>query len=558
MGISRHVCRAVTLIICLPLVVISSLLAVAAIRALLIEDIDYQFAEFKTSGLDDIPESYLESFPEVFGASLRIPTVSTAPGDYDKEQILVFHQFLRDSFPDVFNSSFVKAEVINSYSLLLTIRGTDESLQPYMLAAHLDVVPVDESKWSQAPFGGQVLPDPETGEMFVWGRGAIDNKINLMSIMMALQYLITTGFQPRRTFYASFGHDEEVNGYDGAGHIGRILEERGVVLDFLLDEGLPMTLGVVKGLDVPVAAIGVTEKGWMSVTLETEGEGGHSSAPPIEQVAPRLGRAMHNLEQYPQPSMFGTGPESEMFSYLASSASWPYKMFYANLWLFKPLLELIMSRQRNTNAFVRTTTAVTMVRVGVKENVVPSSGYVMVNHRVHPGQSLHDVLQHDISVIDDPKVKVKVLRQREAHPVSPYGPKVPGWRLIVSATKHIYPTSVAAPGILIANTDTRYYLNITSNIYRFYPVLLTEDEIGRIHGTNERLSVANAKNAVRFYHRVMVTADRDPATVVDQDHSPAVDSDNSTDTSIDSLAGIAIDNSTEISTRNSTLDEFDV
>ncbi|XP_066960617.1 N-fatty-acyl-amino acid synthase/hydrolase PM20D1-like isoform X2 [Macrobrachium rosenbergii] len=509
MGISRHVCRAVTLIICLPLVVISSLLAVAAIRALLIEDIDYQFAEFKTSGLDDIPESYLESFPEVFGASLRIPTVSTAPGDYDKEQILVFHQFLRDSFPDVFNSSFVKAEVINSYSLLLTIRGTDESLQPYMLAAHLDVVPVDESKWSQAPFGGQVLPDPETGEMFVWGRGAIDNKINLMSIMMALQYLITTGFQPRRTFYASFGHDEEVNGYDGAGHIGRILEERGVVLDFLLDEGLPMTLGVVKGLDVPVAAIGVTEKGWMSVTLETEGEGGHSSAPPIEQVAPRLGRAMHNLEQYPQPSMFGTGPESEMFSYLASSASWPYKMFYANLWLFKPLLELIMSRQRNTNAFVRTTTAVTMVRVGVKENVVPSSGYVMVNHRVHPGQSLHDVLQHDISVIDDPKVKVKVLRQREAHPVSPYGPKVPGWRLIVSATKHIYPTSVAAPGLLMANTDTVHYLNLTSCIYRFSPHAVTQDLGQTIHGIDERVSVTSLRNAAKWYHRFISTADMD-------------------------------------------------
>ncbi|XP_068222465.1 N-fatty-acyl-amino acid synthase/hydrolase PM20D1-like isoform X2 [Palaemon carinicauda] len=509
MGISRHVCRAVTLIICLPLLVVGVLLAAAAVRALIIEDIDYQFEGFQSKEIEEIPESYLEDLPEVFGASLRIPTVSTAPGDYDTEQILVFHQFLRDSFPDVFNSSFIQAEVINSYSLLLTIKGTDESVQPYMLAAHLDVVPVDESKWTQAPFGGEVLPDPETGEMFVWGRGAIDNKINLISIMMALQYLVTTGFQPKRTFYAAFGHDEEVNGFDGAGHIGKILEERGVTLDFLLDEGLPLTKGVVKGLDVPVAAIGVTEKGWMSVLLETEGEGGHSSMPPMEQVAPRLGKAIYNLEQYPQPSMFGTGPEAEMFDYLASSASWPYKMLYANVWLFKPLLEMVMSQVRNTNAFVRTTTAVTMVKVGVKENVVPTSGSALVNHRVHPGQSLDDVLRHDINVINDPKVKVKVQRQREAHPVSPYGPKVPGWRLIVSATKHLYPTSVAAPGMLIGNTDTEHYLNLTSCIYRFAPHVLTPDLLNTFHGADERVSVTSLRIAVRWYHRLMATADTD-------------------------------------------------
>ncbi|KAK7070834.1 hypothetical protein SK128_020072 [Halocaridina rubra] len=511
----RRVCQVICIVFTLILLAIGGILLAATIRALMLEDTDYQYSAYEGGLIDDIPASYLETLPQIFADALKIPTVSKEPGDYDREQLLKFHQFLRDNFPNVFNSSFIKVEVINTYSLLFTIMGSDENVQPYLLASHMDVVPVDENKWSNPPFSGRIMHDPDIGELYIWGRGAIDDKSGVMGIMMALEYLVISGFQPKRKFYVAFGHDEEVNGYDGAYHISKTLLARNVTLDFLLDEGMPILEGVIKGMDVPVAVIGVTEKGWMRVKVEVEGEGGHSSIPPKDQVVTRLSKAIYNLGRYPQPSMFGTGPESDLFNYLAPKASWPYKLVFANLWLFRPLLEMVMSASRETNAFLRTTTAATIVRAGVKENVVPTSGYAIVNHRVHPAQSLEDVLQHDIDIIGDAKVKVSVDQQRAAHPVSPYGPKVPGWRLIASTLQHFFPKVVAAPGMLVANTDTIHYLNLTSCVYRFMPIFLDNTLIYTIHTHNERLPVSAVINEVRYYHRLILSADVDVPPIED-------------------------------------------
>ena len=515
--------RLIILLLSLPVIIFSILFLTATIRALTFKDInniDYELKDNNNSVIINLSQLYLEdNLPRVFSGALKIPTISS-----DTNEILAFHQFLRDSFPNIFNSSFITVDIVNNYSILLTVKGDDEEekennnniQKPYLLVAHFDVVPVDRTEWLREPFGGEIIfGDPETGEKedFIWGRGAIDNKINVIGIMMSLEHLATNGFHPERTFYVALGHDEEVSGYDGAGRISRLLRERGVVtLDFILDEGLPLTRGVFEGIDddVPVATIGVTEKGWMRVILRVEGgEGGHSSMPPSDQVAARLGRALNNLEQYPQPSMFGEGTEAEMFDYVASASSWPYKLIYANVWLFKPILEKVLASSRETNAIIRTTTAATVVRVGDKENVVPASGYAIINHRVHPAQSLADVLKHDIYAIGDPKVEVTLEKGYEAHPISPYGPEVPAWRLITSIVKHIYPTAVSAPGVLIANTDTRHFLNMTKFIYRFNPMVLTKKDISGIHGANERLSLTNAKKVVWFYHRLIQIANQD-------------------------------------------------
>ncbi|XP_042207550.1 N-fatty-acyl-amino acid synthase/hydrolase PM20D1-like [Homarus americanus] len=425
---------------------------------------------------------------------------------YDTHQLLRFHEFLRESFPHVFNCSYIETEVINTYSLLFTVTGSTPELQPYLLMGHMDVVPADPTQWTHDPWAGLILPDTVTGEDYIWGRGAIDNKIGVMGIIMALNYLAKTDFQPTRSFYVAFGHDEEVRGADGAGHISQVLQERGVTLDFLLDEGTPVISGLMPGFTVPTALISVTEKGYMTLQLQVEGEGGHSSMPPQDPAVSRLVAALNNLALNPQPSLFGKGPEGDTFTYLATKASWPYKLFYSNLWLFTPLLEMVMSRSRESNALLRTTTSITIVRAGVKENVVPSSASAIINHRVHPAQSVEDVIQHDLAAINDPTVKLTVKQQMAAYPVSPYGPDVPGWRLLTSAIHHHFPGAVVAPAVMMANTDSLHYLNLTSCIYRHYPIHLTKKDIPGIHGSDERLSVTNLRQATRIYHRVMVWA----------------------------------------------------
>lgn len=505
----RRVCVVVGMAVGIILGLATLLIMVAVIRAATLEDIDYQELGVDTGVTEELPTWYLDTLPQLMARALSIPTVSTDVGQYDTEQLLRFHQFLRESFPEVFNTTFIRVEVINTYSLLFTIMGKSQELQPYMLMGHMDVVPVEADKWMQDPWGGHILPDPLTGHSYIWGRGAIDNKLGVMGIIMALQYLAKTDFQPTRSFYVAFGHDEEVHGADGAGHIAKVLEARGVKLDFLLDEGLPVLDKVLTGMDVPIAMIGVTEKGYLTLNMEVEGEGGHSSIPPRNSVIARLAAAVSKLETYQQPAMFGQGPEADFFAYIAPKASWPHKLVYANLWLFKPLVQAVMAGRRDTNALVRTTTAVTIVRAGTKENVVPTSASAVVNHRIHSSHNLEDVLDYDRYIIDDPTVKLNVKDGMRPLPVSPYGAEVDGWRLITAAIHHHFPSTVTAPGIMVGNTDTRYYLNMTSCIYRFEPLMLTLSDLVTIHGHNERIKVSTMGKAASFYYHLILAANNE-------------------------------------------------
>lgn len=373
----------------------------------------------------------------------------------------------------------------------------------------MDVVPADASKWSQDPFGGEIIPDPVTGQEVIWGRGAIDVKFGVMGILMSLEHLTKTDWRPTRTFYVGFGHDEEVGGGDGARNIAALLKERGVSLEFLMDEGMVVLDDIMPGMDVPIACIGVSEKGYMTLRVEASGLGGHSSMPPLaEQSAVwRLTKALYKLQQNPQPTQFGSGPEEDMLAYIAPKSSWPYKFVYGNTWLFKSIIKAVMSKSRETNAIISTTTAVTIVEAGVKENVIASSASAIINHRVHPGQTLEEVLEHDKAVIDDPQIKLTVLSQNEAAPISPYGPEAAGYRLIAANVAKFFPNAVTTPSLLVANTDCKHYLNFTRNIYRFMPVLLNKKDMSRIHGIDEQMSVDGFISAVQFYHGLISLAE---------------------------------------------------
>lgn len=159
-----------------------------------------------------------------------------------------------------------------------------------------------------------------------------------MAILEVFEFLLARDWKPARSIYAGFGHDEEVGGKEGAGAISAALQARGVSLSFLVDEGMPIVDGMIPGIQQPVALIGTSEKGWATVELTVEREGGHASMPPSEvrglppprqrhreRVCPThslahmppplqsaigiLSNAIARLEANPMPSRFGTGPE---------------------------------------------------------------------------------------------------------------------------------------------------------------------------------------------------------------------------------------------------------
>src|SRR4030095_11064622 len=205
----------------------------------------------------------------------------------------------------------------------------------------------------------------------------MDDKASVLGILEAVEYLLASGFEPSRTIYLAFGHDEESGGNDGAAKIAGLLQSRGVELEYVLDEGLNIFNGIIAGVSAPVALIGIAEKGYLSVQLTAESLGGHSSAPPAQTPITVLSRALQRLEVRPFPTRLSQ-PTREMFEFLGPEMSWTKRLALANLWLFDPLVRKQLASSPLTNAAIRTTLAPTIINSGVQENILPTKAEAVI------------------------------------------------------------------------------------------------------------------------------------------------------------------------------------
>uniref|UniRef100_A0A667ZJW9 Peptidase M20 domain containing 1, tandem duplicate 1 n=1 Tax=Myripristis murdjan TaxID=586833 RepID=A0A667ZJW9_9TELE len=416
--------------------------------------------------------------------AIRIPTVSSTNTDINTTALLEFHKLLRKAFPTVFSSSLVHHEVVADYSHLFWVPGTQPALAPYMLLAHIDVVPASESDgWEAPPFSAKEI------DGFIYGRGTIDDKQSVMGILQALEYLLAKGYAPRRGFYIGLGHDEEVSGFQGAMNIVRVLKQRGVRLAFVLDEGLAVLDGIISGLEGPAALIGISEKGQATLKLSVLMTPGHSSMPPRES----------SIEE--------KFVSFEAFLALCTLFKLPLKFIMSNLWLFSPLLGRVMERRPDTNAFVRTTTAVTMFNSGVKVNVIPPLAEAYVNLRIHSAQSLQEVLDLVQSTIGDQRVKIELVDGFDPLPISSYDEKSFGFQIIKKTVLDLFPEVTVAPGITVGNTDSRHFKELTNATYRFAPTWFKPGDPQRFHGINERISKKNYEELVVFYFHLIQNCD---------------------------------------------------
>jgi carboxypeptidase PM20D1 len=409
------------------------------------------------------------------------------------------HAYIEQQFPLI--HSTLKREIVGGYSLLYTWEGSDRNAKGIMLMAHQDVVPIAEGtqkNWSVDPFAGTIK------DGYVWGRGSWDDKGNLFSMLEAVESLLAQGFKPRRSIYIVSGHDEEGGGERGAKKIAELLASRKVRLDFVMDEGTLITEGLMKGLDKPVALIGVAEKGIMTLSLHTHDEPGHSSMPPRETAIGMLSEALSRLERNPMPAGID-GVAAEMFDTLAPEMTGASRFLLSNLWLFKPLVKRELEKSKGSNAFTRTTTALTVFHSGNKVNVVPAQAEAFVNFRMLPGDTQEEVIRHTHEAIANPAVKVERFGfAAEASPISTTGSAA--YRLMNTTIREIFPDTVVAPGLMVAATDSRHMQPIADHVYRFSPVRVKEADLSRFHGTDERISIENYTQMIAFYHRLVTSA----------------------------------------------------
>lgn len=439
-----------------------------------------------------------KSVAERLSLAVQFKTIAVPEQEkIDGNPFLGLHRMFQTLYPQV--HAKLTREVINDYSLLYTWEGKNPDLKPIMLIAHLDVVPADEgedSGWIYPPFSGEIVDGS------VWGRGTLDDKNSVIGILEAVEYLLKEGYQPERTVYLGFGHDEEIGGLHGATAIAELLEERGVQLGCLIDEGGSVLESFLPGVETPAAMIGISEKGFVSLKLSVEIDGGHSSMPAQETAIGILSLAIVKLEANPLPARLEI--VEFMMSYLGSTLPFFKRMLFANTWLFGGVLKNEMIKSNIMNASIRTTTAPTIFNSGYKDNILPAKAEAVVNFRILPGDDLRSVYEMVMERIDDDRVKVtpysgETLTDAGWDPSNVADVDSVHYLLLERLVREAFPSALAAPYLVLGGTDARRYGNVTRNAFRFAPVLMSQSDLQSVHGINEKLSFEECSRMVSFY-----------------------------------------------------------
>ena len=423
---------------------------------------------------------------------IRCKTVSYRDERFtEKEEFEKFHKLLAELYPNVHKACEV--ERIDPSGVLYTLKGRS-SAAPVVLMSHYDVVPALDAAWEKPAFEGII----EDG--VIWGRGVLDTKSTLCGVMEAAEMLLADGFVPENDMYFAFSGDEEITG-DTAPAMVEELKMRGIKPAMVFDEGGAVVEGVFPGVSQPCALIGTAEKGFLDVELSIESKGGHASAPPPSTPVGALARAVTRIEKKPFRARL-TPSAAAMFNVLGRHSSFVYKIIFANLWCFMPLLDA-MCRKRGgeLNAMLRTTCAFTMMEGSSATNVIPPSAKVVANLRLIEGDTVESAIAYLASLAGDPDTKFRVIYG--INPSINSATSGAGWDALKEAVSQTWPGAIISPYLMFACSDSRHYCSICDHVYRFSAMALSKEERASIHGHNERISLDTLAKIVQFYIRLM-------------------------------------------------------
>jgi len=437
-------------------------------------------------------------------AAIQLPTLSHqvgAPASQLAASAAAFAgmaDWLEQRYPRLAAAS--QREATGSPSLLLRWPGRERSLPAVLLMAHQDVVPVapgTEAQWYYPPFSGAIA------EGFIWGRGAIDSKGSMVAMLEAAEALLGEGFIPERDVLFAFGHDEEIGGHQGNRRIAEQLLAQGVRLHWVSDEGGFVVRDQVPGVSQDLAVVGIGEKGYVSLLLEAQAQGGHSSQPPpfAQTAIGRLSAALQRVGAAPFARDFD-GPTGELLASFTPAQSFGYRLIFANLWLLGPLVERQLAATPAGAAQLQTSISPTLLRAGIKENVLPPSARATLNLRIHPRDSIASVTEHVRRAVNDEQIRIKVMPGgREPSAVT--DTQGATYQQFADLIRQSFSHTLVSPNLTVGGTDSRHYEPLTDNVFRFSPLLMARDDLPRMHGTNERISIDALAQASGFYYRLL-------------------------------------------------------
>ncbi|HEX7020153.1 MAG TPA: M20/M25/M40 family metallo-hydrolase [Gemmatimonadaceae bacterium] len=379
--------------------------------------------------------------------------------------------------------------------LIARLRG-DGSKPPVLIASHADVVGVEREKWTVDPFAGVVK------DGYVYGRGAIDFKGGMAVFARAAMMLAERHVPLARDVIFMAEADEE-----GAQYSTHWLADAhwdAMKAEFALNEGG----WIMKAPDghVRYVSISTADKSVLNVTVTARGTSTHSSMPRPDNAIFALSRAMARLSSY-DPPLFITPETRKFFTALSRTSPPPMSGYYRDLVGTDPArarrADKIIGRDPLLHALVRNTIAPVLIAGGFRGNVIPGSAVATVNLRLIPGADTGAVLRELRRVIADPSIEVK------AGPGSPTGvPVSPDttelYRALAREAHTTYPGAEVTPYLFQAGTDAGAWRMRGVPVYGIYPYAIDANDLTRMHGNDERVSIESLRQGTDMIYRTLV------------------------------------------------------
>jgi acetylornithine deacetylase/succinyl-diaminopimelate desuccinylase-like protein len=357
-----------------------------------------------------------------------------------------------------------------------------------LLMAHTDVVPVeDETLWEHPPFSGAI----DRGR--IYGRGADDDKADVVAYTVALALLGRAGLKPAGELVFLAAADEESGGRWGAGWMVDQHADR-LRADWAVNEGAGNAVRSPVGL---LYTFGTGEKGRLEARITRTGRSGHASRPrAADNPVPAIADCISRIAAYDAE----IDVSHPFFREVLAALGVEHTPRADNIdRICDELGESEHSALATTlRAASRLTITPTMLEAGVKTNSIPDRARLVCDVRALPGQDdafVREELTHLLRGLDV-DVDVHYTAVSNASPADAPFVRQLGDALAAGLGSADFRM---LPALTVGFTDSRFLRPLGTHVYGFSPQHPSADpNQSGVHGNNEFIEIETLLLRVRF------------------------------------------------------------
>jgi acetylornithine deacetylase/succinyl-diaminopimelate desuccinylase-like protein len=377
-------------------------------------------------------------------------------------------------------------------NLVVRWRGPEHAQRkPILFLSHLDVVAADARDWSVPPF------QLTERDGWLYGRGTLDIKGEVVDLVVSLARLARAGFRPTRDLVLALTADEEEGDANG---VAWLLANRRDLFDvaYVVNTdagGLQEERGRL--VQMPVQ---VSEKLYLSFRLSSSGPRGHSAFPTRENAISRLARALARLDGLEFPVALNSTTRAT-FERLAAQQGELAAAFRGMLAEPpEPAAIETLSALPFYNASLRTVCTPTLLSGGTAENALPEHATATIQCRLLPDADPARVRETIVARIADPQVEVTPLGDATPAPESPRDPELFG--AVEAATRACWPGVPVVPVMDMWASDGAQLRGAGIPVYGVSGISFDVNDV-RSHGSDERIAIRAFEQGLEFMHRLM-------------------------------------------------------